>query len=356
VTSHLLFVGGYAAADAPGIQAFTLDNDGFSRCGEFAGIVNPSFLALHPALGVLYAVSETAAASDGTTGTVHAMRIERSDDRVRFTPHGHRPTGGENPCHVAIHPEGHTLVVVNYSGGTVTAYPLAADGAIGAAEPSFEHAGSGPNPQRQEGPHPHSSLFSPDGRFVIVADLGIDRLLVHRVTAPGRLVHETALAVTPGSGPRHMAFHPDGTHLFVVGELDNSLSVHQFDAATGRIRQLAAASTVPDDAPAGTTAADVQVAPGGDRVYVSNRRHDSIAVFSFERRLTRIAAWPSGGRRPRAFAPTPLGDAVVVANRDSGTLARLSTTDGAVTATVATTGIDPSAVAFAGHRRTLSPT
>ncbi len=345
MTPKLLFVGGYAAIGAPGIQAFTLDEDGFSRCGEFTGIANPSFLTKHPTLDVLYAVSETGATSDGAPGSVHALRVERVAGEVRFTPQGSHPTGGDHPCHAAVHPDGHTLVVVNYGGGTVTAYPLSADGSITAAEPSFEHAGSGPNPHRQEGPHPHSSIFSPDGRFVIVADLGIDRLLVHRVAGPGELVHETALAVIPGSGPRHMAFHPDGT-LFVVGELDNTLTLHRFDQASGRIRPLATAATVPDDAPAGTTAADVHIAPDGDRVYVSNRGHDSIAVFAVDGGLERIAEWSTGGRRPRAFAVTPSGDGLVVANRDSGTLNRLATSDGSETATVHVTGAEPSSVVF----------
>lgn len=350
MTAHLLFVGGYAASEAPGIQAFVLDAGGFSRCGEFAGIANPSFVALHPTLDVLYVVSETGEAADGASGTVHALRFERLGEGVRFSALGHQPTGGDHPCHVAVHPHGHTLVVVNYSTGTVTAFPVAADGAIGPAEPSFQHAGSGPNLQRQEGPHPHSSVFSPDGRFVIVADLGIDRLLVHRVVGPGKLSHETALAVIPGSGPRHMTFHPDGVHLSVVGELDTTLTVHHFDAMTGRIRPLAAAPTVPDDATPGTTAADLHVSPDGRRVFVSNRGHDSIGVFEFGDRLERVAEWPSGGVRPRAFAMTPSGDALVVANRDSGTITRLRTTDGTVTASIDVTDVAPSAVAFHTHR------
>ena len=350
MTSHLLYVGGYARAGERGIQVFTLDDRGLTRRGDYSGIVNPSFLARHPTLDVLYAVSETAAASDGSPGTVHALRIEHTPDEVSLTSLGHRSSGGDHPCHVAVHPEGHTLVVVNYSGGTVTAYPLTAEGAIEAAEPSFEHGGSGPNPQRQEGPHPHSSVFSPDGRHVIVADLGIDRLLVHRVTGPGVLVNETALAVIPGSGPRHMAFHPDGTHLFVVGELDTTLTVHDFDTATGRIRPLVAAPTVPGDAPTGTTAADVHVAPEGDRVYVSNRGHDSIAVFAFEDGLERIATWPCGGRRPRAFAMSPGGEALIVANRDSRTLTRLATADGTVMDTFEVAGMEPSSIVFESAR------
>lgn len=345
MTPSLLFMGGYAATGAPGIQAFALDEQGFSRQGTFTGIANPSFLALHPALDVLYAVSETGVASDGVPGGVHALRIEYSDDGVDFAHLGHRPSGGDHPCHVAVHPDGHTLVVVNYSGGTVTAYPLASDGGIGGAEPSFEHGGSGPHPQRQQGPHPHSSIFSPDGRFIIVADLGIDRLLVHRVTGPGRLVHETALAAIPGSGPRHMAFHPDGFHLFVVGELDNTLTAHRFDRTTGRIQPMASAATVPDDT-TGNTAADVHVSPEGRHVYVSNRGHDSIAVFAFDDRLERIAMWPCGGRTPRSFSPTPAGDALVVANRKSGQLTRLARRDGATTAAVDVTGAEPSSVVF----------
>lgn len=350
MTPSVLYIGGYAAVGAPGIQVFTFD-DGFTKRGESADIANPSFVALHPTLDVLYAVSETDAASDGVAGSVHALAVESVAQEVRLLPLGHRPTGGDHPCHVAVHPHGHTLVVVNYTGGMVTAYPLASDGAIGEAEPSFQHSGSGPHPHRQQGPHPHSSIFSPDGRFVIVADLGIDRLLVHRVTGPGELVHETGLAMIPGSGPRHMAFHPDGLHLFVVGELDNTLTVHRFDVATGGIQPLASASTLPEapDATAGgNTAADVHVAPDGHHVYVSNRGHDTIALFAFDPGggLDRVADWPCGGRRPRAFAVSPNGDTLVVATRDSRRLTALSLPEGRIIAETDVIGLEPSTVAF----------
>lgn len=350
MTASLLYMGAYAPAGAPGIQAFDLGDDGFTAVGRHTEIANPSYVAVHPSGDVLYAVSETGAGSDGVAGSVHALGIEGSLEEIEFTPLGSRPSGGDHPCHLAVHPEGHTLVVVNYSGGTVTAYPLGPDGRIEDAETSFQHGGSGPNPHRQEGPHPHSSIFSPDGRHVIVADLGIDRLIVHRVVGPGRLVHETALAVIPGSGPRHLAFHPDGEHLFVVGELDNTLTVHRFDRATGALRPVASESTLPEDTRArpGNTAADIHVAPDGGSVFVSNRGHDSIAVFSCNPpdALGVIEWWPSGGKRPRAFAVAPGGVGLVVANRDSRRLTRLSVRGGAITHDADVPHAEPSSIAF----------
>jgi 6-phosphogluconolactonase len=207
------------------------------------------------------------------------------------------------------------VAAANYGSGSVALFPVRPDGALGEASWVARHEGSGPHGDRQEGPHAHSSVFTPDGRHLLVADLGIDRMVVYELDG-GSLSRRGEMASAPGAGPRHMVFHPDGRHLFVVNELDSTLAVYAWEA--GSLRHLQTTTTLFSDAP-GNLAAELRVAAGGDRVYVSNRGHDSIAVFSFDgvSGLAPVAIRPCGGSWPRSFALTPDGRNLVVAARRS---------------------------------------
>ena len=178
----------------------------------------------------------------------------------------------------------------------------------------MEHSGSGPRHDRQEGPHAHSSIFTPDGRFLVVADLGIDRLVMYAFDS-GEVEHHRSVTAVPGSGPRHMAWL--GDRLLVVEELNNRLAVYRYDGDS--LQPVGAAPTLPPDAPP-STAADVHVV--GDRVFVSNRGHDSVAVLALDPAGAPglVDVVPSGGSWPRGFAPTPVGRHLVVANRRSDEL------------------------------------
>ncbi len=329
-TETLAFVGSYAEADRPGIHAMLVTDTGdLHLLDSWAGVHNPSFLRLRPDGGHLYAVSETGLA-DGSAGTVHAFRIERSSGTVDLVPINSRDSGGDHPCHIGIDADGTRLAVSNYGSGTVSVFPIRPDGSLGEMGSLARHTGTGPQSDRQEGPHVHSSSFSSDGRFLIVADLGIDRLMVYRVDRAGSamsLAHEVATA--PGAGPRHVLFHPDGRHLFVVNELDNSVSLFRYRADSGVLTLRQTHSTLPAEG-VGNTAADIRLSPAGHHVYVSNRGHDSLAVYEFDpdggMALTHIRS--CGGRRPRGFALTPDGRYVLVANRSSDEVVSLPLADG----------------------------
>jgi 6-phosphogluconolactonase len=178
-----------------------------------------------------------------------------------------------------------------------------------------QHEGRGPNPDRQDGPHTHASAFSPDGRFLVAADLGADRLSISAFGArTGSLRHHGELATGAGAGPRHLAFHPGGAHLFVVNELDNTVTQYRWDADAGTLRHLSTLATLPGGAPE-SIAADICVAADGRHIYVSNRGHDSVAVFAFDRHgLTRVAVRPAGGAWPRGLGLEPGGNHLLVAN------------------------------------------
>jgi 6-phosphogluconolactonase len=310
---RLVLIGSYAASDHPGIYAFGFDETSgtLTARGTYTGILNPSFLALHPSGRFLYAVSEIGQPG----GSVWALRMQQ--EPWRLDPLNTQPSGGEAPCHLRLDSGGNWLLVSNYSSGSVEMLPILADGALGAPTDLIQHHGHGPNPERQEGPHAHSATFSPDDRFAIVADLGMDELLVYAFdSAAGKLGAHTHADAPPGAGPRHADFHPNGQVLYVANELGNSVSAYDYDVANGSLRERQIIPTLPDGAP-DNTVADIHVA--GSRLYASNRGHDSLAVFDIapDGRLERLAVVPCGGECPRNFALSPGGRHVVVANQNS---------------------------------------
>ncbi|MDX1447424.1 MAG: lactonase family protein [Acidimicrobiia bacterium] len=316
-----LFVGSYAPADAPGIKVFDLDaTEGFRLLHEQRGVVNPSYVALDPAGRRLFAVSETGIDADGVGGAVHAFGIDGDGGRISLTELGRRPSGGDHPCHIGIDRTGAWLAVSNYGSGTVSVLPVESDGSLGEAVTVLRHRGRGARPERQSGPHAHSATFCGDDRYLLVADLGTDRLMLYRFdSATGSCEPVFEGVADPGSGPRHIAMHPGGEDLFVVNELDNSLAWWKLDREAGTLSSQASVASVPRS-DSGHLAADVHVSSAGNRVYVSNRGHDSIAVFSFEPSsgLRPMATCDSGGEWPRSFGLTPEGEFVIVANQHSG--------------------------------------
>ncbi|MBK9715764.1 MAG: lactonase family protein [Kouleothrix sp.] len=324
MTAELLLVGGYAAADRPGIHALDFDQatGALTPRGSLAGVANPSFLVVHPNRRWFYAVGETSQAS-GAPGSVWACGLERAPLALRAV--NQQPSGGDDPCHLLLDAAGGWLIVSNYSSGSVGVLPILPDGSLGELTDLAQHRGSGPNPARQEGPHAHSATLTPDGRFVIVADLGLDQLLVYALDrAAGKLIPHGQAAARPGAGPRHMAFHPGGRRAYVANELDNTVAMYDYDAASGALRELQALDTLPAGAPE-SYVADIHIAPSGERLYVSNRGHDSLAVFDVapDGRLDRAAIRPCGGRWPRNFALAPGGRFALVANQHSDELAAL---------------------------------
>ncbi|NNF70502.1 MAG: lactonase family protein, partial [Acidimicrobiia bacterium] len=213
----------------------------------------------------------------------------------------------------------------NYGTGNVVVLPVTA-GDFGEVSSEIQHGGRGPNESRQEGPHAHCALFTRDNRFVVAADLGIDRILVYGFDeVGGRLTYQTWVATLPGAGPRHVAFHPNAPVMFGVNELDNALVAYDFDRNTGELRVRQAVSTVPPEA-GESTAAGIQVSASGRHVYVSNRGDDSIAVFGFEDgTLARTAVRSCGGVWPRSIALT--SEHLLVANRRSNEVVALPLTE-----------------------------
>ena len=327
--SQLLFTGGYGAVGQPGLRAFIFDTqDGsLTDCGQYTGVQAPSYVAVHPTGRWLYAVSETGLATDHTAGHVHALSLERTGDSVNLTPLNVQPSGGDFPCHLLFDPTGRWLIVSNYGSGTVQVLPIQVDGSLGNPGELIRHHGHGTNPERQEGPHAHSAIFTPDGHFVIVADLGIDTLVVYRF-ADGRLTKTADVPTTAGAGPRHMAFDHTGKVLYVTNELNGTLSAYNYDHGA-----LSTAGTYPTVAEelAGNLVADLHLSPDGRRLFVSNRGDNSLIVFAAgpEGKLTALKRVDCGGNWPRNFCLSPDGDFLLVANQYSGEVVSLPVHPGA---------------------------
>ena len=329
----LLFAGCYTHESPVGIRVFDAsDPDGaIVELNAFTGVEHASFLAVHPSGRVLYAVSETCEFDGAPGGGIVALAIE-DDGSLRLIDKA--SSHGASPCHLSVDGDGRHCYGANYASGSVVAYALGADGRFGDLADHRRLRGSGPSP-RQLGPHAHWFGPGPDAASAYAVDLGADRIVRferragHLAGDESRaggcgLVEREHLVLAPGSGPRQLAFHPRAPVAFLVCELDSTLVVLDWDPTSGRLEPRATLSALPGGFEGESLAAEVRLHPRGDRVYVSNRGHDSIAVFAFcaaERRIEALGHVPSGGAGPRSFAVHPSGRAMLVANQHSNRIA-----------------------------------
>jgi 6-phosphogluconolactonase len=233
-------------------------------------------------------------------------------------------SGGNGPCFVAVDKSGKSVLVANYGGGSVSAYPIKPDGGLGEAGAFVQHTGSSVNANRQSSPHAHSINVSPDNRFAVVADLGLDKLLIYRLdpAKASLAAHDPPSAsVNPGAGPRHFAFHPGGKYAYVINEIQSSVTGFAYDGTRGALKEIQTVSTLPEGHEGRNSTAEVQVHPSGKFLYGSNRGHDSIAVFSIDAAsgmLKPVEHIPTQGKTPRNFGIDPTGSWLFAANQNTG--------------------------------------
>lgn len=316
-----VYVGTYTAGTGSrGIYRLAVDRvTGAPRlAGLAAEVVNPSYLALAPGARALHAVSEVTEHEGERSGAVVGMA---RDADGALAVRGRAPSRGGAPCYLHVDRTGRHALVANYVGGNVAVLPVGADGTVGAATSVVQHVGRGPHPQRQTAPHAHCIVLDAANRFALAADLGIDRVLAYRFDAATGTLAPTGMEATlrPGAGPRHLAFAPDGRTLYVVNELDSTLTALAYESATGALRERQTLATRPAGAGGDNFPADLHVHPSGRAVYASNRGDDTIAVFAVdaEGRLSLAQTVPTGGRWPRNFALDPTGRLLLVANQRS---------------------------------------
>ena len=329
VATLLVFVSMFAPGEKGGIRAFHLDTATgvLSPAAETRGIEHPFFMAIAPGGaaegGRLYAV-HAGKFGGPEPGEVAAWRIADRDGRLE--PLGRQSARGTATCFLDVDATGRTLLLANYSGGSVAALPIRGDGSLGEATSFLQHSGSSVDPGRQKEPHPHSIVHGPGNRFAYAADLGTDQVVCYRLDAHDAILAaaDPPFAKTPaGAGPRHLAFHPNGRHLYAINELSNSVTVFDHDGETGRLEPGPTVSTLPTDFSGKSHCADLKISPDGRFLYGTNRGHDSIAVFRIgaDGRLERLGIVPSRGKGPQNIAITPDGSMLLCANMPGGNVA-----------------------------------
>lgn len=331
--SYFVYVGTYTGEKSKGIYVFDYHAGNAGSVRLAAESANPSFLAVEPAGDFLYAVNEIFNYEGQKTGSVSAFSIDRKNGTLAFL--NQVSSRGADPCYVTLDITGRYVLVANYTSGTVAVFPRQRDGTLGEPTAVVRHAGQGPNRERQEGPHAHQVVLSRDDRFAIAVDLGLDKLLVYRFdSATGTLKPNDPPFSTlePGSGPRHLAFRPDGEFAYVLAEMGSTITVFAFDSATGVLRKLQSVSSLPSGFKGQNDAAEIVVHPSEKFVYVSNRGDNSIVVFAIgsDGKLTLLERTPSQGKTPRGFAIDPTGAYLLVGNQGSDTvdLFSIDRTDG----------------------------
>lgn len=318
-----LYVGTYSkGAAAGGIYRFDFDatTGRLAPKGATNDLDNPTFLALHPDGRSLYAANEIGNFEGKPAGAASAYRIEPDGALTRLN---RQASAGRGPCYVSVEPTGRALLIANYGSGSVACLPIGADGSLAEASTFVQHEGSGPNPGRQEGPHAHFIQPDPSGRFALACDLGTDEVRIYRLdAAAGRLEFHAAAKLHPGAGPRHLAFHPSGRFAYVANELDSTVTAFTWSAETGELTPFEKSSTLPPDFKETNYPAHILVHPSGRTLYLSNRGHDSIAIFNIaaDGRLEARGHASTGGATPRHFALDPEGRYLLAENQESGSI------------------------------------
>lgn len=336
-----VFVGTYTGSGSRGIYRFDFDpaTGAVSKAKLAAETTSPSFLAIHPTRRFLYAVGEVDSFKGKKGGGVSAFAIDGKTGDL--TPLNAQSSGGAGPCHLVVDKAGKNVLAANYGGGSAVVLPIAQDGTLQAHTSFAQHVGSSVNPARQKEPHAHSVNLDPANRFAVVADLGLDKMLVYKFDpASGTITPNDppAAALAPGAGPRHFAFHPSGKYAYTINELNSTATVWSYDADQGVLTEIQTVATLPDDFKGTNYPADVHVHPSGKFVYGSNRGHDSIVGYSVDAasgKLTVVGHQGKGIKNPRHFGIDPSGKFVLVANQDNdGILVfRIDSTSGALSPT-----------------------
>jgi 6-phosphogluconolactonase len=336
---YILYVGTYTTGDSKGIYAYrySAGTGELEPLGLAAATENPSFLTSDKANEHLFAVNETGNYQGQSSGGVSAFSMDRKTSKL--TQLNQVASRGADPCYISFDRSGKYLLIANYTGGTVSVLPVLPNGRLQEAVSVQKNAGAlGPNKERQDAPHAHWIEASARNQFVYVADLGLDEVLIYKFDGRKGILSRDQPAsknkapsaffsanLAAGTGPRHVAFSSDGNFMYVLGEMDATVTVFANDKET--FRSIQKISSLPPDFSGENTAAEIAVHPSGKFVYTSNRGADSIAEFSVDSasgKLTLVGNVPSFGKSPRHFTIDPTGTRLLVANQDTGNIVEYS--------------------------------
>ena len=321
-----LFVGTYTRTTSEGIYVYRMDNSTgvLERVAVTGGIKNPTFLALSPDNSHLYAVAEINEHCGRPTGAVYSYSVSPDSGDLAYV--NQQSTGGPGPCHLTVDATGAHVIVANYQGGSICVLPIQTDGSLGEMSEFIQHEGSSVIPHRQREPHAHSVNLDPNNRFIYAPDLGMDKVMIYQLDldSGNLLANKPAFVqVAPGAGPRHFAFHPDGTRAYVLNEIGNTVTAFNWDPESGSLEEFQTVTTLPADFLETSHTADLHIHPNGRFLYGSNRGHDSIAIFEIAPDTGGLTprGWASTqGRTPRNIAIDPSGQFMLAENQDSDSI------------------------------------
>jgi 6-phosphogluconolactonase len=332
MNATLVYVGTYTNATSKGIYVFRLQTENLDvsqnitlvPLGLAAESTNPSFLELDLKRRFMFAVNEVDQFEGRPTGAVSAFSIDEATGKLRLL--NQRPSMGTGPCHVVLDNGSRNLLVANYGSGSVAVLPVGGDGRLGAATDVVQHTGKSIDPVRQKGPHAHCVTLDSANRFAFVCDLGLDKVMTYRFDAEQGKLSPGEPAFTPlkaGAGPRHMVFRPDGRFAYVANELTSTITVFGYEPSTGVLKELQTVSTRPEYFEGANTAAEIGVHPSGKYLYVSNRGHNSVVLFSVDPdrgTLRYVEEQGTGGKTPRHFGIEPSAKHLAIGNQGSDTV------------------------------------
>lgn len=335
---ELLFIGTYTESilfgtgdilpgKGKGIHIMAVDGAGkLTSIGLAPNVRNPSFLCLSRDRRFLYAVNELKEYNGAATGAVSAFAVTWENGTATLSPLNIQPTGGTDPCHVAVNQVQTHVFVSNFMSGSVCVLPIRSDGSLGPASDFIQYEGHSAHPRRQASPHAHSLIFDRAERRAFVPDLGTDKLMVYRTDfTAGKLIPEKTpfFATEPGDGPRFLEFHPNQRWCYLINEIGSSVSLLSYDEPSGRFEKQQTVATIPSGFSGDNICADLHLTPDGKYLYASNRGHNSLARFRVnpgDGKLEPLGNISCGGRTPRNFAVSASGKFLLVANQDSDNL------------------------------------
>lgn len=288
----------------------------------FKNISNPSYLVVNKENSYLYAVNELKEFRGKPSGAVSSFKISKTNGKLTFI--NIQPTNGTDPCHIELNKENTILFVTNYMSGSVSVFPINPDGSIGELCQFIQHIGNSVNPARQSGPHAHSLVFSPDGKFAFVQDLGLDKVMVYQTkdkTQPFVEAAQPYFQTQPGAGPRHGTFGNSGDFYYLINELDSTILALSYNAEAGSFTELQRVSSLPEGIVfPGNSCADIHISPDGAYLYGSNRGHNSLVIYKIDQQsslLAYVTSQSCGGLEPRNFMIDPSGNYLLCANQNS---------------------------------------
>lgn len=317
--NNYMFIGTYTDGKSEGIYVYDFNSlNGTAKEVSHIKTSNPSFLVVSPDQKYVYAIHENQ--RNGNGGEISSFSFDKTSGTLTLI--NEQPTGGDHPCYVEVDKTGKWVFAGNYSSGSLSVIPVLSDGSLGKPTTHIQHYGSSANKQRQDKPHVHCTYISPDNRWLYVPDLGTDKLMIYSFDASTGYLKEASpafAATSPGSGPRHISFHPNAQYAYLIEEMSGE--VLTFQVNKGQLKQIQKISTIKKGAKGFAGSADIHVSPDGKFLYASNRGDfNNIAIFKIDPKtgkLSTVGYQPTLGKSPRNFNFDPSGNFLLVANQES---------------------------------------